>query len=124
MLKRILIVFSLAFFALSVSCCKDTPKEQQIKRQKVKAEKVKELRKEAKQEDKKNDDLVYDLGGEIFKKILPNEYSSRYYFYIKLDNNKLLKWQTTDIKFHSKEIGDRVKFDYLRKDRFSDEALD
>ena len=64
------------------------------------------------------------LFGIIFKKIPPSDVDIRYYFYIKLDNDKLLKWQTTDIKFQAKKEGDRVQFEYLGKYRFSDEAID
>lgn len=74
---------------------------------------------------KENDTFIFDISGSIYKKIIDDEECSKgYYFYIKLNNDKLIKWKTTDIKYHNKEVGDGVYFEYLRKDRYSDKAID
>lgn len=70
------------------------------------------------------DGRIYNIGGVIFKKVPPTAYTSKYYFYIELDNKELLKWRVEDIKYDRKNVGDRVHFEYLNTNRFSDGALD
>jgi len=127
MLKRILIVFSLVFF---FSCSKGDDKQtQRANAQRAliekKAEERKDVEAKAKAEENKKDSkiLAYNINGVIFKKIYKSN-SDDYYFYIKLDNGGLVEWETTGIKYDAKEIGDKVHFEYLRKDRYSDKAID
>lgn len=123
MLKRILIVFSLVFL---VSCSCGTPEEETNQQR---YERMAKGKQEVESNSKKigdhwinHDKFIYNMDGVIFKKVGPVDWQY-YYFFIKLDNNKLVKWKTTEIKFHSKDIGDKVHFEFLRKDRFSDKAI-
>jgi len=121
MLKRILILFSLVFL-ISCSCGEDNAKSKRANAQKEYKER---LTKKVEEVKKSNVDerFIYDIGGEIFKKVYRKDWDD-YFFYIKLDNGGLIEWETKAIKYHSKEVGDRVHFEFLRTDRFSDKAID
>jgi hypothetical protein len=114
-LKRVLILFSLVFF---FSCGSD----ESIKSKRINAQKEKAQQEKATKE-VKTKDFIYDIGGVIFKKIYKEAWGD-YYFYIKLDNDKLIEWETTAVKYHYKEVGDRVHFEYLSISRFSDKAIE
>lgn len=118
MLKRILLVFSLVLF---FSCSREVD----VKTERIKAQQeLKELKEKSAKEKKTVDGrFVYNIGGVIFKKEY-EEIFDHYYFYIKLDNDKLIEWEVTSVKYHYKDVGDTVFFEYLKKERFSDKAID
>jgi len=129
MLKRILIlmIFSLVFFS---SCNKsDDNQTKRANAQRALIEKNAEERKDAeakaKAEENKKDSkrLVYNINGVIFKKVYKDS-RDEYIFYIELENGGLIEWETTGIKYDAKEVGSAVNFEYLRKDRYSDKAID
>ena len=63
--------------------------------------------------------IVHGIRGIIIAKSITKN-SKIYYFYIRLENNKEIKWTTTAEKFHSKQIGSSVYFDYVGAYRFQD----
>ena len=63
-----------------------------------------------------NGDLVRNINGVIVAKSKSSSY--QYFFYIRLENNKELKWPTSESKYAAKRKGDAVYFEYVGKYRF------
>ena len=123
MLKRVLTVFSLAILMIACGCKESTKAEtsqeryQRIAKEKQSGSTIASTSTST----STNDDsrFIYDVDGVIFDKEYDSDFND-YYFYIKLEDGKALKWETDDVKFRLKEIGDSVHFDFLRVDRFSE----
>lgn len=51
--------------------------------------------------------------------------NDKYYYVITLNNypNNPFEWRVSRPKWYSKKVGDKVFFEYLRKDRLSNKAL-
>ena len=74
------------------------------------------------QKETKNINLVYNVHGVIIEKFPPNQYSSRYYFIIKLSDENVFEWEVSRAQYTQKEVGSPVRFDYLAKERYSKKA--
>lgn len=103
--------------SLMVSCKDDGPRK--IGTNKSRAQQIEQVKVEAKDYDK----FVYDVTGKIYHKEISEGCGTEYYFYIELEDGNVLEWETTAAKYVRKNVGDPVRFDYLRKSRFSNEAL-
>ena len=97
--------------SVMLSCCKESPKK--YNSPSSKAEKT---------ESSSSSAVLTDVDGIILKKH-ENTYTNEYFFTIELSNGKVFDWETTRPKFVQKNEGDAVHFEYIRRDRFSDKAL-
>jgi hypothetical protein len=103
--------------SVMLSCCKEAPKKYNAPTSKA-AQKV-----ESENKNSENSGLLWDVDGVIVTKHYV-ETRNDYFFTVKLTSNgKVFDWEVNRAKYSSKEVGDAVHFEYIRKDRFSDKAL-
>lgn len=66
--------------------------------------------------------LVKNISGIIIAKAI-NRSAGTWIFYIKLENNKHIRWETTQRNYESKTKGSTVFFEYIGKYRFRDKLI-
>ena len=110
-MKKVLFI-ALALL-LTVSCVEEEKKTTRKGKKKAQTEKT------VSSDD--TDRIVHNIDGVIQEKYeLTN---GAYIFLIKLENGKYIEWETTRVKYKLKDVTDKVHFDFLAKERFSDKAL-
>lgn len=114
-MKKLLLL--LVIVSLIVSCKESGPRKMGTNN--ARAKKQEQIQVESKNLDK----FVYDVNGVIYAKEITDGCIDGYYFYIELEDKNVFEWETTAAKYARKKIGDTVHFDYLRRSRFSNEAL-
>lgn len=114
-MKKLLLL--LVIVSLIISCKDSGPRKMGTNKARV------QKREQTQVESKNLDKFVYDVNGVIYAKEIAGGCSNGYYFYIELEDGNVFEWETTAAKYARKKIGDAVHFDYLRKSRFSNEAI-
>lgn len=67
--------------------------------------------------------LVKNINGVIIAKAINRTAGMAWFFYIKLDNNKQIRWETSQSKYSAKQVGSPVYFEYIGKYRFKDNLI-
>lgn len=68
-------------------------------------------------------DLVRNIRGVIIAKSIIRSKEMSWFFYIQLENNKQIRWETTQSKYEQKKKGSPVYFEYIGKHRFRNKLL-